>query len=373
MTRESKITILWLVLFFPVGLYYMYKRSAWSTKTKHSITGLFVLLVIGCAYIGVTAAPVVTVSNIKPSTRVTTKASTYTLKGDVYPYSSALTVNGKKVSNNQGKFTYAVPLKEGDNTVTVQAKAHDKITATSYKVHRSTRTELAQQAAIQKQLADKTVANKTAEAEKQAATKAAADKVAADKSQTVAVKNQQAAADKAATTAQAKQAADAKAAAAAQANAQATAAANKPKPTITQLWTALDQSLKTRKGMDIHWSEQTKIAELSYSNKTFFNEKDVVGTSYRQFVQWGKKVANVPGVETIETHVKTEFTDSYGKKAMSDAVSIDMQVSDFKLFNWDNLKGQPIHNQLRSTELGSMYIHPAISKKVDLNKVKLLY
>lgn len=161
-----------------------------------------------------------------------------------------------------------------------------------------------------------------------------------------------------------------------QSNAQAittTKQVQKNKTVTDKLWIALDQSLKTRKGMSIKWSNQTKIAELSYTKKDFWNEKDVVGTSYRQFVQWGKKVSSISGVETIETHVKTQFTDSYGKDSTEDAVSIDMQVSDFKKFNWDNLKGTAIHTQLRSTDLGSMYIHPAISKNVDLNKVKLIY
>ncbi len=45
--KSSNIaTILWLVFFFPVGLYFLWAKTNWNKKVKYGITSVFLLLII---------------------------------------------------------------------------------------------------------------------------------------------------------------------------------------------------------------------------------------------------------------------------------------------------------------------------------------
>ena len=43
---SSTTTIIWLLLFFPYGLYYMWKNKVWSKITRYIITGVFTTIII---------------------------------------------------------------------------------------------------------------------------------------------------------------------------------------------------------------------------------------------------------------------------------------------------------------------------------------
>ncbi len=356
--------ILLLIFLFPIGLFLMFKKSTWSKKSKIVVTSAGSVFVVLLMIAVVNAPPTATLDNIKFNNNKATEAENFNIIGSVFPSDALITVNGRVVkTDSQGKFTYVVPLHEGDNDIAVITKKDDKQSVAIYKLHRYTKEEIAKRLAVRIQNARDTQAAAELKA-KQVVDKKTSDANKAEQQRIKREADNKIAATKAA--AEAKAASDKKA---------AEAIRNQPKPqsTISKLWTALDNSLKTRDGMDIVWNDQTKIAELHYTNDSFWDEKDVVGTSYRQFVQWGKEVIKITEVETIQTNVSTNFTDSYGKNNTEIAVTIDMQSSDFKKYNWDNLKGQPIHNQLRSSDLGYLYISPAISKAVNLNDVKLYY
>lgn len=125
--------------------------------------------------------------------------------------------------------------------------------------------------------------------------------------------------------------------------------AEKPKAqasTISKLWTAVDKSINSRDGIDISYNKKTKTAHLTHYESEFINTKDTVGEAYRDFVQWGEKIKNMPGVKTIDVATQTDFTDSHGKTDKENACEVTMGVANFKKYNWDSLNGQPIHNQL---------------------------
>lgn len=153
---------------------------------------------------------------------------------------------------------------------------------------------------------------------------------------------------------------------------QAKAVKTQPTPTtVDKLWTALDDSIGDRSGMDIKYDKGAKSAELINYQSAFINTNDTVGAAYRDFVQWGQKIKDIPGVEQIDVKTQTDFTDSYGKTAKENACEIIMSTKNFKKYNWDNLIGQPIHQQLNQS--GMLIIHPAIMKDIKLDDIKLLY
>lgn len=58
---------------------------------------------------------------------------------------------------------------------------------------------------------------------------------------------------------------------------------------IDKLWTALDDSIKTRSGYNIQYDEATKTAKISYVSKTAWDENALVRNSYTILVQYGLK------------------------------------------------------------------------------------
>lgn len=145
----------------------------------------------------------------------------------------------------------------------------------------------------------------------------------------------------------------------------------KPLTTIEKLWAANDDVLKSRDNIDIAFDASTGYATITYSEKAFLDNKAVVEKGYINFALWGEKAAKVEGVQRVISIVRTEFTDSYGKKNMNNAVSVSMDVAEFNKYDWRALRNQPIHTQLRDS--GILFIHPAVMSKVNLEEVKLRF
>jgi len=204
---KNFVVILLLILFFPVGLYLMFKKSGWSKKSKLITTSIVASFLVIGTIAAIFSPPSVTLDNIKLDGNKSIEADNFTIKGTVYPYDSIVTVNGKKIKiDSQGKLSYRVPLKEGDNDITIIAKKDDKQSTVVYKIHRYTKAEIAKQKADRalklkneleaktaaelksKQESDKkTAAAKKAEAERAAAAKKATeDKIALESAKTAA-------------------------------------------------------------------------------------------------------------------------------------------------------------------------------------------
>lgn len=197
--------ILLLIFLYPVGLFVMFKKSAWSKKTKvisATVGGAFFALMV-VAFIN--TPPTATLDNIKIDGNKSVEGENFNIIGSVFPTDSTMTVNGKSAKiDSQGKFNYLVTLNEGDNDITVITKNGDKKSTAVYKIHRYTKSEvIAQKKAADKKAADAAAADAKRKADDAAAVQA--------KQQQTADATAKADADAAATAAKAK--ADAAAAA----------------------------------------------------------------------------------------------------------------------------------------------------------------
>lgn len=144
--------------------------------------------------------------------------------------------------------------------------------------------------------------------------------------------------------------------------------------TMDKLWQAADKIFHERRGMDIHYNPTSKTVILTYGDKDsmFLNESGIVEGLLATFVEYGKQVFQLEGVDKLEVSVRTVFTDSYGKENLENAVIMDMDKEEFQKYSWDNLRFQPIYYQMKKSA-SELYIHPAILKKIDLGKIKLKY
>lgn len=310
--RSNWFIILMLVFIAPVGIFLTWKYAKWSKLWKIVATvASTIIFIIALANSGKqnVAIDVSGVSNGK----ISTQNASYELVGEVNASDkdAVVTVNGQETKRDGYNFSITLQLTEGDNPVTIVAvKGEERDEDKFVVVYQKPQSK-----------AEQPTETKQTEAPKQT------------------------------TTTQAEPA--------------------KQKTTIDQLWEASDKALKTRDGVDIQFDEIVGTAQLFVTDKEYWDEKAVIRSTYSNFVKWGLLVNSLPKVQAIDVHTKTEFTDAKGNKSTDTAVRILMDVAVFKSYNWENLKYQPIHNQL--TADGTLYIHPAIRKAVDLNDVKLSY
>jgi len=153
-----------LILFFPVGLFLMWKYSGWSPKVKWVISGIFAfLIVLGFIIDAATPTPTITLSEFESDKIVT--GSEYSLSGKVDPPSSELKVNGKTVEvKEDGSFTYTLSLKEGVNEIKIEANNSGKTAELSRKLTRElTEEEKAAKAAEEKRKAEEETKQKAEE------------------------------------------------------------------------------------------------------------------------------------------------------------------------------------------------------------------
>ena len=200
-----------LIVFFPIGLYFLWRQDRWSKSTKKKGTFATLTAVVALiALIIIFAPPTVTVT----SSLASVKSDSYHLTGTISPAGSLVTVNGAQAKVTGDTFSENVKLKEGDNSLKVVVASGGKQTKQVFKIHRYTKAEVAAQ--------EKAAAKKKADAAAAAANKKAADAAAAQaKQKQAADAKAKADADAAATAAKNKAAADA----AAKAKAAAAAAA----------------------------------------------------------------------------------------------------------------------------------------------------
>jgi hypothetical protein len=203
------LVIALLIVFFPLGLYLLWRQDRWSKRTKKKTTWATAGVFVGICIIAVIfAPPTVTVT----SSLASVKDSSYQLMGKITPSGSQVTVNGAQANVTGDTFSANVQLNEGDNNLTVVVTKGNKKTEQAFKIHRYTKAEVAAQ--------DKIIAQLKADAD---AAQAKADADAQAKQQQDAAAKVQADADAAATAAKNKAAADAAAKAKADAAAKAKA------------------------------------------------------------------------------------------------------------------------------------------------------
>lgn len=186
--KQTGWIIALLVIFWPVGLFLMWKYTKWQKWVKVAVS--IAEVVIFGIFVANTP-PSITVDNFSNG-RVTTDDSSYIVKGTA-TFADTVTVNDKKASYNGSTFTAKIDLKQGDNDVKIVASKGSRQTEEHYTVHRTTDAEMKAkkdaQAAAEAQKA-KEAADAKAAADAAAKTKAEADaKAKAEAAMTVSQKN----------------------------------------------------------------------------------------------------------------------------------------------------------------------------------------
>lgn len=331
-----------IILFFPVGIYLMWRYSNWKKWLKITLSAIYGFFTLVCVIAALNPQPYIAVDNINGGT-VKTDNKTYQLTGSLSGIvdNVKVTVNDKPTERDGSKFTATLELKDGDNPVIIKSSVDDKTQEKRIVIYKTPEAELQ--------------ARRDAEAKRKAEEAEAAKKKAAD------------AAAKQKATDEKKQAESSKSTSNPSKSTQPTQP--KQKSSLDKLWEASDQVLGTRKGVDIKFDATIGTAQLFYTPDSIWDEKRAVQMTYKNFVNWGKKVNGFEGVQAIDVYTKSEFTDSYGKSSTDTAVRVLMDVGEFRKYNWESLEGQPIHNQLERD--GMLYLHPAIRKNVNLNDTKL--
>lgn len=143
--KKSWFIILLLVLLWPLGVILVWK-SNWTRKNKWLATGISTALWGLFWTVGVlNAKPTISVNNLPAKSVKVIEGEDLNIEGKIYPYNSVLTLNGETVSidMSNGKFSYTVSLKEGDNSLVLKAVDGDRVTIKTYTVHRMTSQEIA--------------------------------------------------------------------------------------------------------------------------------------------------------------------------------------------------------------------------------------
>src|SRR5688500_1850561 len=111
-------------------------------KPKASFGSLAVICICFYAYTVITAPPTIEATSLRPTTPPVSLAA-FPFEGTVSP-ASELSINGEKVPvQSNGRFSYTIPLSEGNNTVNMTIKKNGKTVTRSYSLYRFTNQEVA--------------------------------------------------------------------------------------------------------------------------------------------------------------------------------------------------------------------------------------
>lgn len=319
--KKTWFIVLMLVFVAPLGIFLMWKYAKWNKIVKVVVTLFSAFIFLTALFTSKEMNVQVYVGGVK-SGRIITEQPNFELKGNVNlsDKDAVVTVNGAEVRREGEKFLTTIPLKAGENKVSIIATKDGERDEDRFVI---VYTKPKPAAEKPKELTKKTEPKKTP------------------------VKKPTPSPPKP----------------------QPKPQVARPKTTMDRLWEASDKALGTREGVDIKFSEIVGTAQLFYTSNNFWNEKSTVGTAYADFVKWGQLIKDFPQVQAMDVQIKTEFTDARGGKSTDTAARVMMDTSIFKTYNWDNLKYQPIHTQLQND--GTLYIHPGIRSQINLNDVKL--
>ena len=162
------IVILLMILFFPLGIYAIWKHKLWSVKARQIITASFVVLTLLIGVGSYNAPPTISLASTnKSNSTISTDGNVFTVKGDISTlHKASVKINDNVVKTyDYSKFSEIVDLTEGDNTIKIVAVSEKGKDEESFIIHRTTAAEFSERnriAAIKK--ADEINAKKQAEA-----------------------------------------------------------------------------------------------------------------------------------------------------------------------------------------------------------------
>jgi hypothetical protein len=188
--QTTVAVIVLLIVFWPVGLYLMWKYTSWAKGIKITlsvIAGLFGILFI---YAALNPTPILSIDNVKDG-KISTDDKSYTVSGTLTGLRDgvAITINDKTALRSGDQFSLSIELKDGDNQVTVKATKDDKSDEETFIIYKTPESELtakreaetkAKKAEEETAAAKKLEEAKTAQEKKQAEDAAAAKKKVED-------------------------------------------------------------------------------------------------------------------------------------------------------------------------------------------------
>jgi len=141
---------------------------------------------------------------------------------------------------------------------------------------------------------------------------------------------------------------------------------------MDKLWLAVDNGIGSREGIDITYGDKTKTAYVTYTDTNFWDETDAVRNAYTKLIKYSKKAFEIKEVNEVSITIITGIKDFYGNTNNEDVVVISMTKDSFNKFNWEELKGTNVKNQM---ENGSSYyfIHPALKSGLKQDKLYLSF
>ncbi len=139
---------------------------------------------------------------------------------------------------------------------------------------------------------------------------------------------------------------------------------------LNQLWNAADKSIKNRKNLDIRYNQNQKRATIIYQPESVWDGNETVRKAYSYLVKYGQEAFKIQNVKIVETIIKTEFINEYGKTNVRKAVVFSMKKDEFQKYNWEELEYKPIFDQINRSVIKNR-IHPAIQKELEKEELYL--
>lgn len=135
-----------IILFWPLGVYLIYKHRKLSSKARGIVASSFVALTVLFGVATYNAPPSLALTSGGITTNQKTDNDFILLEGNVSSmHSTELYINGKLVPlGNSGEFSYRLSLAEGNTDVNMVAKSEKGIDTKNFKVHRTTAAEFAE-------------------------------------------------------------------------------------------------------------------------------------------------------------------------------------------------------------------------------------
>jgi len=116
----------------------------------------------------------------------------------------------------------------------------------------------------------------------------------------------------------------------------------------------------------------TKLATVTLEQSSEWDESSTVKNTFSSLVKIGVEVFKTPEISSLSVIKMGSFTDQYGKKSTEKAVQFTMDKSEFEKFDWKNLSYTNVYNQMMDNT-SVHYIHPALLKNLDPDKIYLAY
>lgn len=146
--RTDLAIILFLILLWPVGVYFMW-RGNWPKPVKIVITSVVAVFVLFVAVAGANTGPTVNMEGLRTDKTVQIEGATFTVRGRVQPVSAQVRVEDKLVqSSSNGEFSVDVAVTEGYNDIDIAVTDGEKTTYKRYPLYRVTAAQLAERQAI---------------------------------------------------------------------------------------------------------------------------------------------------------------------------------------------------------------------------------